>query len=291
MFCQNCGSKLEEGTKFCTNCGAKQDDVQQQAAPVQTPVQTSVETPIQTSVPESNTQPVQEPVQPTTAEQPVNPVNAAAEPVANPQPYQYGSTPNQYPAQPVPQAENKTGFVSKLKQINPKIYIFGGIGILLVIAIIVVSVNIISNSGVKGVLNHMEKAINNQDIDQLEKCYPDFVWESMDIDDEDEITSTLSIGSDVIDVSFSLEDETDVTDEDYSSSETWQEYAERTYGYYDEYDDEEVEAVVEAEISAEYDFGSSIANSLVNSIADTSEDTTTMHFVKLDGSWYILSTY
>ena len=25
MFCENCGTKLEDGTLFCTNCGAKQD--------------------------------------------------------------------------------------------------------------------------------------------------------------------------------------------------------------------------------------------------------------------------
>ena len=41
MFCANCGTQLDEGTKFCTNCGAKTDSAQG-AGPVQN---VAVETP------------------------------------------------------------------------------------------------------------------------------------------------------------------------------------------------------------------------------------------------------
>jgi hypothetical protein len=298
MFCQNCGNKLEDGTKFCTNCGAPQNDTPNsnpQSVPVEPaqsapqPQQTPVE-PVQ-SVP----QPQQTPVNPTQnapqpQQAPFDPAQGVPQPQqvpVNGQPFQYGEQP-QYNGAPAPVA-NKNSFIDKLKKVNPKIYIFGGIAVLLVIAIIVVTINIVNNSGINGVLNHMEDAINDKDIDELEKCYPDFVWEEMDVDSDD-IASALSISDDIVDISFSVEEETDVTDEDYSSSQTWQEYVQDYYEYFDDYDDEDVEKVVEAEIKFEYDFGNGIANSLASSISDAADlSTTTMHFVKVDGSWYIFN--
>ena len=44
MFCENCGTKLEDGTVFCTNCGAKQDVVPEVAPDFKPEVETPVTT-------------------------------------------------------------------------------------------------------------------------------------------------------------------------------------------------------------------------------------------------------
>lgn len=84
MFCENCGSKIEDGHKFCMNCGAKVESMMHvepnnlELPPMpETPV-TPVQ-PVQPEVPVAPVQPVQPeapvaPVQPVQPEVPVTPV-------------------------------------------------------------------------------------------------------------------------------------------------------------------------------------------------------------------------
>jgi len=83
MFCYNCGTKLDEGSRFCAECGCRQDDAAQQDAGVPMPVITPEVNPVIT--PEVN--PVITPeVNPVITPE-VNPViNPAAEPAFNPEP-------------------------------------------------------------------------------------------------------------------------------------------------------------------------------------------------------------
>lgn len=52
MFCENCGTKLEDGTVFCTNCGAKQSSAE--AAPAQQAAPTQTGAPVAPAAPKSN---------------------------------------------------------------------------------------------------------------------------------------------------------------------------------------------------------------------------------------------
>lgn len=295
MYCTNCGKQIEDGSRFCTGCGtpvAQQNTNSE--APTQQPVSPAqTETPVQSS---STQQPAEQPTeqpaqQPQAApvnevpEQsaPVNnipPFNQAGNSTAAPQPtqgQQTDSSPAGNPLQPI---------AEKAKKINPIIFVIAGVVVAVAIIVIII-VMMICNSGVKGVLNNMEKAINDQDVDALYDCYPSFVAEDMDID-EDTIDSAFGM-IEGVKISCTLEDEEDITDEDYEydDSITWQEYIQEQYEDYDEYDGEEVEKVVEAEYTMEYSFDNYVADYIADALTDEDETEQTGVFVKVDGDWYI----
>lgn len=134
-FCPECGAKLPEGAKFCTECGAKLSA--SAAVPVsatsaepvyQPPVQPETE-PMPAEVPMPEPEPVYVPAPDPKPEQVYAPVSKP-EPV-KPQPAQDGTGPR-YQIAP-----EKTG---EKKPINRKIFIFGGIGLLAVIGIILAAI-------------------------------------------------------------------------------------------------------------------------------------------------------
>ena len=68
MFCPNCGSKVNDGSKFCSSCGAKLNDIQGVTPKVEESVQPVVQQPVEQVVKQpfvNSTPPVQQPyVQP-----------------------------------------------------------------------------------------------------------------------------------------------------------------------------------------------------------------------------------
>ena len=56
MFCQNCGSQIEDGTKFCENCGAPVEAASEpvKEAPVAEPEPVAVEQSVEYSAPETD---------------------------------------------------------------------------------------------------------------------------------------------------------------------------------------------------------------------------------------------
>ena len=96
MFCQQCGSQIEDGLAFCTNCGAKQVSVQNNQA-------NAVETPV-------NPTPVQ-PVNPT----PVQPVQNQFVQQNNQGYQQQYAQPNSYAWQGAPAAVKSVTFGEAIK--------------------------------------------------------------------------------------------------------------------------------------------------------------------------------
>ncbi len=289
MYCTNCGKQIEDGSSFCTGCGtpvAQQNTNSE--APAQQPVSTAqTETPAQPASTQPTEQPAQQP-----QEASVNAVPEQSAPVNNIPPFnQAGNADVSQPAQAQttngnPAVNPLQNVAGKAKKINPIIFILAG-AVVAVVIIVVAIVLIVSNSGPKSVLNNMEKAINDQDIDALYDCYPSFVAEDMDLDDDD-IESTFGL-IEGVKISCTLEDEEDITEEDYEydDSVTWQEYIQEQYEDYDEYDDEEVEKVVEAEYTMEYSFDNDVADYIADALEDEDETDQTGIFVKVDGDWYI----
>ena len=194
---------------------------------------------------------------------------------------------NPVAGQPIPPQPNA---VANTKKFNWKPLAFGGAALVVVAIVVVIIVKIISNTGVNGVLNNFEKAINNQDGDALEKCFPDFVLEDKDADDLfSEFVSSDSQYLDDLEIDFSLDDQEDVTDEDCDKSysdESWAEYIESYYeDHFDDYEGESIEAVVQADADIDIDTGNSAANIFASALIDDASATFT--FVKVDGSWYI----
>lgn len=262
MICKNCGKEIADNSRFCTLCGAKQDE---QSAPVQQTAPVQNETPVSNEVPPQGTAPVENAV----------PTQATVDPAGQP---------TGVPYQPTAPVAKKFDF----KKYLPMLIAIAG-GVVAVIIVICVVVNIVSNSGVKGVVNRMEDAINDRDIDKFKELYPDFVVEEMDID-EDTMESTLGLidGFD-FDVDFEVVDEEDITDEDYEydDSMTWAEYIQENYAdNYIEYDDEEVDAVSKVTVKMEMDLDNSIANAIAGALTESAQEQE-ITCVKVDGDWYI----
>lgn len=274
MICKNCGKEIADNSRFCTLCGAKQDE---QSAPVQQTAPVQNETPVSNEVPPQGTAPVSNEVPPQGTAPFEN--QAPVQPVVDP-----AGQPTGVPYQPTAPVAKKFDF----KKYLPMLIAIAG-GVVAVIIVICVVVNIVSNSGVKGVVNRMEDAVNDRDIDKFKELYPDFVVEEMDID-EDTMESTLGLmdGFD-FDVDFEVVDEEDITDEDYEydDSMTWAEYIQENYAdNYIEYDDEEVDAVSKVTVKMEMDFDNGIANALADALTDSVEEKE-ITCVKVDGDWYI----
>ncbi len=310
MICKNCGLEIQDNARFCNHCGAEQTVPQNNEEPVQaTSSQEAAE-----SV-ENQPQEAVAPQQENSTQEIPAPVEYKPQGVPEPQPKQESPAPVQYqPQSAVPQQTapvNGAGspgetaqYTSTEKQpsmfqpmidtfksidfkklnpkTNPKPTIIAGAVIVVLVLCIVVG-NIISNSGVKGLVNNMEKAINDNDKDALEDCYPDFVVED---DSYPDISSI--IGYEGIEVEFEIVNEKDITDEDYEydSSYTWQQYIENDYSEYEDYDGEKVTKVEKLKLKFELDTGSSLVDYLAGAINTTLDVTA----VKVDGDWCIYDT-
>lgn len=273
MICKNCGKEIADNSRFCTLCGAKQEE--QSTPAVEAPVQSEV--PVQNVAPAQNEAPISEnvPPQDTAPFDNTTPAQTVVDPVGQP---------TGVPYQPTAPVAKKFDF----KKYLPMLIAIAG-GVVAVIIVVCVVVNIVSNSGVKGVVNRMEDAINDKDTDKFKELYPDFVSEEMDVD-TDSIDSALGLidGFDV-DVDFEVVDEEDITDEEYEydDSMTWAEYIQEYYAdNYIEYDDEDVDAVSKVTVKMEMDFDNGIANALAGALTDSAEEQE-MTFVKVDGDWYV----
>jgi len=123
MFCTKCGAQIEDGSLFCVSCGAKIEGDAPAPAPVaETPVAPVTETPVA-------------PVEPVAT--PYAPVEGS--PVVNPN-----------FEQPVAPQEPKAP--KEKKPINKKVFIFGGIGlaaVLAIVAAIIIIVNVVANANKK----------------------------------------------------------------------------------------------------------------------------------------------
>ena len=268
MICKNCGKEIADNSRFCTLCGANQDEQGtpvQQTEPVvnQEPVQQTA--PVSNEVPPQGTAPVGNQVSPQTVVDPTG-------------------QPTGVPYQPTAPVAKKFDF----KKYLPMLIAIAG-GVVAVIIVVCVVVNIVSNSGVKGVVNRMEDAVNDRDIDKFKELYPDFVVEEMDVD-EDTMESALGLidGFD-FDVDFEVVDEEDITDEEYEydDSMTWAEYIQEYYAdNYIEYDNEDVDAVSKVTVKMEMDFDNGIANAIAGALTDSVEEQE-LTCVKVDGDWYI----
>lgn len=286
MICKNCGKEIADNSRFCTLCGAKQDEQSapvQQTAPVQNEAPVVNQEPVQQNTPVQNEVPVQQNVPVTNEAQPQGtaPVENAVPTQATVDP---AGQPTGVPYQPTAPVAKKFDF----KKYLPMLIAIAG-GVVAVIIVVFVVVNIVSNSGVKGVVNRMEDAINDKDIDKYKELYPDFVAEEMDIDG-DTMESALGLidGFDV-GVDFEVVDEEDITDEEYEydDSMTWAEYIQEYYAdNYIEYDDEDVDAVSKVTVKMEMDFDSGIANAIAGALTDSAEEQE-LTCVKVDGDWYI----
>lgn len=268
MFCTNCGKQVEDNSSFCTNCGAKLTP----NAPAPTPVAEPVPAQIPVAEPVPAPTPVAEPV-------------PAPTPVAEPAPAPTAFDP--MTGQPVaaPAQKNSTfqPMINLFKKIKPVYYAIAG-GVVALIIVLAIVINIITGSGIKGVLKNMEDAINDGDQSALEKCYPSFVLDEKDVDVSD-IASIFSGYLGDVEVDFELVKEEDITDEDHDYMDcTWQEYIQDKYEDYDEYDGEEVEAVTKAKVKVDFDIDNDLVNYLADSLTNKTQEFT---FVKVDGSWYI----
>lgn len=307
MICKNCGMEIADGSRFCTNCGTP---TAQEPAPVQ-PMGGSVPPqPIQGEVP---VQPMQGevPVQPMSGEVPVQPMGGEVpvQPMQGEVPMQpmSGEVPAQpmggeVPTQPLqggyaPQQPTMNGmpFNNGMEAVkkNKKPLIFAGVALVAIILVVVVAVNMFSNMGYKGVLNKLEKAVNNRDAKLAMECYPDFYFDD-DTDDED-VMDKIGFGNDIIediDIDFEVISDKEVTDDDCSLSyddSTWEEYITDYYeDHCDDYDGEEVSEVIEAKVKMEIDSDSDAADALLNGLLNTSK--VKMIFAKVDGSWYYFTT-
>ncbi|MGN1131420.1 MAG: zinc-ribbon domain-containing protein, partial [Ruminococcus sp.] len=233
MICKNCGKEIADNSRFCTLCGAKQEEQSTPAveAPVQSEVPAQNVAPAQNEAPAQNVPPVQNEV-PVQNEAPASgnvPPQGTA-PFGNTAPAQTVVDPVGQPAgapfQPTAPGAKKFDFKKYLP-----IIIGAVVAVVVVVIAVIAVVNIVSNSGVKGVVNRMEDAINDKDTEKLKECYPDFVSEEMDVD-EDDLESALGI-MDGYDVKVDMEvvDEEDITDEDYDYDDTmtWAEYIQENY--------------------------------------------------------------
>ena len=271
MICKNCGKEIADNSRFCTLCGAKQEE--QSTPAVEIPVQSEV--PVQNVAPAQNEAPISQNVPPQDTAQFDNttPAQTVVDPVGQP-----AGT----PFQPMAQGGKKFDFKKYLPMI---------IGIAVAVVVVVIAVisvvSIVSNSGVNGVVNRMEDAINHKDTEKLKECYPDFVSEEMDVD-TDSIDSALGLidGFDV-DVDFEVVDEEDVTDEDYDDNVTWAEYIQDSYAdNYSDYDYEDIDAIEKVTVKMSFDFDNSLADYLTDSLSSSKQEQE-LTCVKVDGDWYV----
>lgn len=281
MYCKNCGKELADGTRFCTACGAAQEQKTTQAEPTAPKEEAQ---PVQTKPEAENTQADKEPVQ-------YKPLTGQAPPQNQPT---AGQVPPQTPGQTPYQAPGQTPFqpAPEKKKINKNILILWGVAVVVVIAIIIGAVVIFSGTGIKGVVNKMEKGINNRDAEALVDIYPEFMFEDDDARDDsiDSMQDTLDEFDDIdAKVSITIKREKDVTDKDYFDDETYQEYyQELLEDSYDDFDGE-IKEVAEVKLDMEYDFDEDEAEDYIAEALEDGESQTA-YFGKIDGKWYPLGS-